>query len=46
MHHRSKGQLIEAVIAAGPITLAITAGYPVLLYRLVDTWADAPGASA
>ena len=46
MHHRSKGQLIEAVIAAGPITLAITAGYPVLLYRLVDTWADAPGANA
>ena len=46
MDHRSKGQLFEAVIAAGPATLAITAGYPVLLYNLVRTWADAPGANA
>lgn len=43
MDHRSKGQLFEAVIAAGPATLAVTAGYPVLLYNLVRTWADAPG---
>jgi len=46
MDHRSKGQLIEAVIAAGPATLAITAGYPVLLYNLVRTYADAPGANS
>ena len=45
MDHRSKGQLFEAVIAVGPPTLAITAGYPVLLYNLVRTWADAPGAN-
>ncbi|MGK5020644.1 hypothetical protein [Janthinobacterium sp. LB2P10] len=43
MDHRSKGQLFEAVIAAGPATLAITAGYPVLLYQLVRTYADTPG---
>ena len=46
MDHRSKGQLFEAVIAAVPATLAVTAGYPVLLYNLVRTWADAPGANA
>jgi hypothetical protein len=46
MDHRSKGQLIEAVIAAGPATLAITAGYPVLIYKLVRTYADAPGANS
>lgn len=46
MDHRSKGQLIEAIIAAGPATLAITAGYPVLFYNLVRTYADAPGANA
>ena len=46
MDHRSKGQLLEAVIAAGPATLAIIAGYPVLLYNLVRTYAEAPGASA
>lgn len=42
MDHRSKGQLIEAVIAAGPATLAVTAGYPVLFYNLVRTYAEAP----
>lgn len=46
MDHRSKGQLVEAVIAAGPATLAITAGYPVLLYKLVRTYAEAPAANA
>jgi len=46
MDHRSKGQLFEALIAAGPATMAVIGGYPVLLYNLVRTWNDAPGANA
>jgi len=44
--HRSKGQLFEAVIAAGPATVVMLAGYPVLVYNLVRTWHEAPGANA
>lgn len=44
MDHRSKGQLVEAVIAAGPATVAVACGFPVLLYNLVRTYADAPQA--
>ena len=46
MDHRSKGQLIEAVIAAGPATLAVACGFPVLLYNLVRAWAEAPQANS
>lgn len=46
MDHRSKGQLFEAVIAAGPATVVMAAGYPVLLYNLLRTWHEAPGAHA
>lgn len=46
MDHRSKGQLFEAVIAAGPATVVMAAGYPVLVYNLLRTWHEAPGANA
>lgn len=46
MDHRSKGQLFEAVIAAGPATVVVVGGYPVLLYKLVRTWGEAPAANA
>lgn len=46
MDHRSKGQLFEAVIAAGPATLVVIGGYPVLLYNLLRTWSASPGANA
>ena len=45
MDHRSKGQLVEAIIAAGPATLAVAGGFPVLLYHLVRTYPDAPEAN-
>ena len=45
MDHRSKGQLVEAVIAAGPATVAVAGGFPVLLYNLVRTYSDAPEAN-
>lgn len=46
MDHRSKGQLVEAIIAAGPATLAVAGGFPVLLYNLVRTYAQAPQTNA
>lgn len=45
MDHRSKGWLVEAIIAAGPATVAIAGGFPVLLYNLVRTYSDAPEAN-
>ena len=45
MDHRSKGWLVEAIIAAGPATVAIAGGFPVLLYNLVRTWSEAPEAN-
>lgn len=45
MDHRSKGQLVEAIIAAGPATVAVAGGFPVLLYNLVRTYSDAPEAN-
>ena len=45
MDHRSKGKLVEAVIAAGPATLAVVGGFPVLLYHLVRTYPEAPEAN-
>lgn len=45
MDHRSKGQLVEAVIAAGPATVAVAGGFPVLLYNLARTYSDAPEAN-
>ena len=45
MDHRSKGWLVEAIIAAGPATVAVAGGFPVLLYNLVRTYSDAPEAN-
>lgn len=45
MDHRSKGWLVEAIVAAGPATVAVAGGFPVLLYNLVRTYADAPEAN-
>ncbi|OYO25700.1 hypothetical protein [Janthinobacterium sp. PC23-8] len=45
MDHRSKGWLVEALIAAGPATVAVTGGFPGLFYNLVRSYSDAPEAS-
>ena len=45
MDHRSKGWLVEAIIAAGPATVAVAGGFPVLLYNMVRTYSDAPEAN-